>query len=80
MDSKTLPRLIAIFFRTGVTPIFPDPDPVFTATGNPNIEALLLGPNPPTGSSFKPEMLRPAPPLYLVRVAIYWRPIISVRQ
>ena len=67
--ATTLPKCFILFSRIGVTPIFPAPDPVFPATGNPNIEALLLGPNPPTGSSFKPEMLRPAPPLYLVSQA-----------
>lgn len=54
-----------IFLRTGIPAVFSAPDPLST-TGNPNIESLLLGSNPPTGSAYKPEMLRPAPPLFLV--------------
>jgi hypothetical protein len=50
--------------RNGVTPVFSAPDPL-----NPGIsalESLLLGPNAPVDFSLKPELIRPAPPLYLV--------------
>jgi len=63
--------------RAGLPPILQDPQPQLVPTGKEEeladtkrvMETLFLQEEPP---SFRPELIRPAPPLYLTEDELYW--------